>query len=537
VIKKGGGDWGKASAIENVTCSKDTTPSVSLSAMSVGFPGGQVAMRVALYDTLAGVSSYSLNINYNPTHFSVDTFVPMAGFSSLDCGSFGWAGTHQIFCGYPSPHTLPQNIGLLIFNIAPNTPFGQYPIAIDTSSRFFDSGFNPLKVEMGNDWLSVLPNDSMQPVIDSSKITLTDSTVSGAWGAVTDDFDAIDGYLKAELYADTLNLGGAYIDSGGAFTLGSLQLAYYSNLKLRATDGRGNMVEMVLQFVAPCQAPQNVRTTRITYSGARLEWDAAAGATKYEIRGRKMGSGPFTTVVINNGNTVQKDVGGLQYNATYQWQIKSYCGVSDSLGSAWSGFDSFTTGCFEPDSVWTTHITHNSARLNWRKVTGVQGYQIRGRLMGTVNWVTIDINGGNTTMKNVGGLFSGTTYQWQIRAVCDQATNRKSNFTALTDFTTANIFRRSQAANNEGLESQPVVSIFPNPTAAKSTLSIAGIGSGSNVSVELYDLSGKQVEAAEYNYADNASIEIDVAQLSEGIYQLVVKGTGFVRVKKLVIVK
>ncbi len=74
--------------------------------------------------------------------------------------------------------------------------------------------------------------------------------------------------------------------------------------------------------------------------------------------------------------------------------------------SAWSPLDTFETGCYASEAIFSDPVTTTSARLNWSPISGAVGYEIRGKRIGTSNWVTIQVGNFNS-FKDVFGLQSG----------------------------------------------------------------------------------------------------------------------------------
>ncbi|NNC94316.1 MAG: S8 family serine peptidase [Chitinophagales bacterium] len=92
--------------------------------------------------------------------------------------------------------------------------------------------------------------------------------------------------------------------------------------------------------------------------------------------------------------------------------------------------------CDAPNSNYTTNVLYGSATLNWDLVLGAVGYTIRGRQVGTSAFVTLNISSGTTTTYNASGLASNTSYEWQVRANCDNSGSVVSPWTSFTSFTT-----------------------------------------------------------------------------------------------------
>ena len=93
--------------------------------------------------------------------------------------------------------------------------------------------------------------------------------------------------------------------------------------------------------------------------------------------------------------------------------------------------------CPVPGSNWTTKIGADRARLNWMPVTSALRYQIRGKKLTNASWVIVNVDYTTPTLKDAWGLDTNETYIWQVRAICDNASNLYSAFTEFDTFMTA----------------------------------------------------------------------------------------------------
>ncbi len=83
------------------------------------------------------------------------------------------------------------------------------------------------------------------------------------------------------------------------------------------------------------------------------------------------------------------------------------------------------------------------------------------------------------------------------------------------------------------------VSMYPNPFTAFTEITIQGINSNENISIEIYDLLGNKKEVindiAENNNKYEVKIKIERGNLSEGIYLLKIKADNKIFTNKLII--
>ncbi|QLH45998.1 MAG: fibronectin type III domain-containing protein [Bacteroidota bacterium] len=144
-------------------------------------------------------------------------------------------------------------------------------------------------------------------------------------------------------------------------------------------------------------------------------------------------------------------------------EVRGFCG-SPNFPGPWSATTIFTTSnsCVAPSSLNEINITGTSATVTWTTVPNTNYYQIRYRTAaGPGAWQ----NGtapGTSTSKNYTGLTINTTYEWQIRAVCNPAPYTTGPWSMLGDFTTLASKPGDVTANNETLDH--TVAVYPNPT-------------------------------------------------------------------------
>ncbi|MBP6532198.1 MAG: fibronectin type III domain-containing protein, partial [Bacteroidia bacterium] len=171
-------------------------------------------------------------------------------------------------------------------------------------------------------------------------------------------------------------------------------------------------------------------TINKTASSATVYWTAVSGALSYNVRYRVNGSsGAWTTVTTSSVNA---NLAGLTASTQYEFQVQSVCSTGSSAYSS-SGIFSTNASCGIPDIAWfsSTAITSSSATLGWNAVAGATGYNIQYRVNGSgSSWIAAN---STTTSKNVTGLSSATTYEFQVQTIC---AGGNSAFSASGIFTT-----------------------------------------------------------------------------------------------------
>jgi hypothetical protein len=106
----------------------------------------------------------------------------------------------------------------------------------------------------------------------------------------------------------------------------------------------------------------------------------------------------------------------------------------------WSSFQELMTQtgqglCEAPDTIYV-ETANTDAEIAWQAVNGDNKYQIRYRILGDDNWVSLTIH--NTTVANLTWLYFGTTYEFELRALCnDEWTEWSQTYTFDTEGTAA----------------------------------------------------------------------------------------------------
>ena len=91
-----------------------------------------------------------------------------------------------------------------------------------------------------------------------------------------------------------------------------------------------------------CNAPNGLSTSGITSSEATLNWNSVSGASSYDLRYRESSTSTWTTVSSLSGTSRTQT--GLSASTTYNWQVRTDCGGSNSTWNAGSNFTTSASG-------------------------------------------------------------------------------------------------------------------------------------------------------------------------------------------------
>lgn len=125
--------------------------------------------------------------------------------------------------------------------------------------------------------------------------------------------------------------------------------------------------------------PSNLRATATTTS-LRLTWNAAPGATSYEVKRGSSG----TVRTVSSGRRYYR-FPGLQANMPYTLYVRTVKGASKSL---WSPPLSARTNEIPRPTVLPPEATHDSLKLIWRSVSEATSYDVKLGAGGTIRNTT-----------------------------------------------------------------------------------------------------------------------------------------------------
>ena len=354
--------------------------------------------------------------------------------------------------------------------------------------------------------------------------------------STTLNWQAVDG---AQAYILQGNLAGQAVDGIELIVDGSQNSFQAAGLSADATyvwrvmavcdSSQGEISEpSLIDTFSTCCVTPIPSMSNIAATTATLNWTEGVTADHYKIRGNLDGFPPSVKLDIPDPTQTSYNVSGLLPNLTYYWQIKAFCNSDESISSSWSQELRFTTdGCLEPVPILTNSITSNSAVLNWTPVPGARGYQLRGGVTGGA-YVSLSINDANASSTTASGLSSLTTYEWQIKTLCDPT--GASAYSDLTTFTT-NAFKWDEVEpeNNEN----PSFYLFPNPANEKFVFQMDEVHKSGTI--QILNSAGKVIYREKVNPSENSMIrEIDISHVIPGVYLVSFTTSNNVTLKKLI---
>ena len=269
------------------------------------------------------------------------------------------------------------------------------------------------------------------------------------------------------------------------------------------------------------QKPTALVATEIKHCSAKISWNAAPGATTYEVRYAITG-GTYSSPV-NVGAVTNYTFTGLLANTSYDFQIRSKCATAEK--SAWAKKTATTALCSQVTGIVATGITSSSAIINWSDVCGTNNYTVQYRKFPIKPWTSLPT--AFTDTKTITGLLASSVYQVRIITNCGGGA---STPTAFISFTTLPLRLENNVIVDENL-----IQINPNPASENVELTIEANGT---VNVSIVNMVGQVVYENNNILVDGfTTIDLSVNNLESGIYLVNVNGNNINVTKELVISK
>jgi len=266
----------------------------------------------------------------------------------------------------------------------------------------------------------------------------------------------------------------------------------------------------------PCGRPFGLGTSNVANTSATVSWTNLVTADIFRIRYSVNGTTNYLYKDVSGvGGTTSASLTGLTPNTTYQFQVSSIC---SGLSSGYSTALTFTTTnapvpCATPYGLSSTNVTNNSAVVNWTPMVTADSFMVRYSVNGTTNYLWKKVSGaGGVTSMSLTGLSANTTYQWQVRSICNGVTTSIYSSSAL--FTTGLIRQGNFGTTDES----DALTAFPNPAHENVQLRyFSGLIGKARLTV--YDLSGRSLlmETKTVMEGENR-FELSLKDLQSGTY-------------------
>ena len=214
---------------------------------------------------------------------------------------------------------------------------------------------------------------------------------------------------------------------------------YYWKVNTWCSSGQGNSIEHSFTTLPgisnDCPVPTNISGVGKSLSSILVSWNAVPGTSGYKIQ-YSLTNGSNWTETTSTTNSIT--LTGLNEDKLYFFRVASFCNTPLAY-SNWSTASSAYT--FSQCNVGTVNtlyewnLQQNTVELSWLGIVPTAlNYEIRYKFTASPDWTWTAVTVGNVKKLLIGGLWSGTSYDWQIRPIC--ANNGWGNWSVIRTFST-----------------------------------------------------------------------------------------------------
>ena len=206
--------------------------------------------------------------------------------------------------------------------------------------------------------------------------------------------------------------------------------------------GSGFSESFEFETAAPaiaCEAPTNISVNpSSTNPEATVTWNDTSNPLPiaYEIRYRQQGLSNWTPIVQPSASAFERQLTTLAGGATYELEMRSYCGTSGEIRSdfvAADQFEVFAQNCDIPSNfVATPGSDNNSIDVSWAEGTGEIGFFVRYKPSTSSLW----IRNFQSTATAITGLLPGTSYDVEVSRICSEDASVTTDYTESITVTT-----------------------------------------------------------------------------------------------------
>ncbi len=246
----------------------------------------------------------------------------------------------------------------------------------------------------------------------STSTKITWSAVTGASGYVVYRSTSTNG-----TYTAVANVTGTTYSNTG-LTAGT---TYYYKVRSYRTLSDGTKIYSssysAVKSAKPIPATSSISSVSSSgYNSAKLTWKAVSGISGYTIYRSTSANGTYTAVSSVTGTTYNNT--GLTSGKTYYYKVRAYklVGTTKVYGN-YSSYKAIKPVPAKSTISATSSAVKTKVTIKWNKIAGASGYEIYRSTSanGKYSKVTTVTKGSTVSYIN-GGLKSGTTYYYKVRA-------------------------------------------------------------------------------------------------------------------------
>lgn len=405
--------------------------------------------------------------------------------------------------------------------------FNPVPIQISPITNSLDVTSNPTL-----DWKAAGNVTSYEYQLDVASTFNTGSLITGTKAFIT----LSPGGTDTEFQASNLTPGTKYYWRVRSITSGTPS----------AWSSIWNFTVSSTGIATPLQISPPDNSTGLA-NNVIIDWNAVSNVDSYDYQldtnilfnSPVLVSGNKIYISSSSGNTdTEYQTSNLVAGQKYFWRVR---GNSSGLSSPWSSSWNFTVAASLAAPLQISPFNNAiyqplNIKLDWNAVNNISSYDYQLDTSASFN-SPILVNGNKTYISGSSGntdtefqtsnLLLDKKYYWRVRSVLS---GTPSNWSTVWNFTTGYVV---------GLvltENQNDWTIFPNPN--NGIFSIYNLSSSGNLyQVKIYTIIGEMVYQSEILSSVQPMHEIDLSELGNGIYFVLLNSTLSTEVKKISITK
>ncbi len=272
--------------------------------------------------------------------------------------------------------------------------------------------------------------------------------------------------------------------------------------------------------------PTITGNSNVGQHGMTINFTGYTGGEAQVIRYHEFGNSPNFSWKNLPASAQSGYINNLEPNTRYTVRVGTRCPGQPAAYSDTATFWTRSMPCPAPMAVGDTVSGYTSAYVYW--VGSADYYKIRYRAVGDTNWIWW-----NTTeiWNELTGLMPGTTYEWQVRAICNDGGNKP--YGPLQTFTT---YAEGRLASVDGFN-VTAFNLYPNPTNGSVTVEFNS-EVAENITFNVTDLSGKLVMSNTIPANEGANrVFMEMGDVEAGVYLTTLSNQNGISERVRVIVK
>uniref|UniRef100_UPI0040493AF0 fibronectin type III domain-containing protein n=1 Tax=Fulvivirga sp. TaxID=1931237 RepID=UPI0040493AF0 len=226
-----------------------------------------------------------------------------------------------------------------------------------------------------------------------------------------------------------------------SFSSTSLQAGVVYQFMVRALCSTNSTSDFSFpgEFTVPgaptCGATSMSTTFNATTNSLSVSWTQSTSALYYILEYRRNGTTSWTTLTETG---TSRTVSGLQSGTNYDFRVQSVCDAQGTVKSNPSAIVTFATSgiptCTTPTNISATAST-TSVQIAFTGFENVTRYEVRYKKASDYGW-QLAATTGNTANLVIEGLSQRTTYNYEVRTICDASGLSVSQFSVIQSFET-----------------------------------------------------------------------------------------------------